>query len=135
MFSPETLRQLVFPWHKKIVETIHRNSKYAILHSCGDISDVIDDIVFDMKYDAKHSFEDLIIPVEKAYELWHDKIAILGGIDMDFLVRSKPEEINLRAKKILEKTGSKSYALGSGNSIPTYVPFENYLAMIDAINE
>ncbi|MDP2336199.1 MAG: uroporphyrinogen decarboxylase family protein [Bacteroidota bacterium] len=135
MLSPETLRQHVFPWHKRMVEAIHRNSKYAILHSCGNLTDVIDDIVEDLKYDAKHSFEDTILPIEKAWELWHDRIAIMGGIDMDFLVRGEPEKIKVRCRKMLAMTGSTAYALGSGNSIPAYVPIENYLAMIEVVNE
>ncbi|HCY40496.1 MAG TPA: hypothetical protein DHV48_03960 [Prolixibacteraceae bacterium] len=135
MLSPEMLRQFVFPWHKKIVETIHQKGKYAILHSCGNLSEVMDDIVDDMNYDAKHSYEDNILVVEQAWKLWHEKIAILGGIDMDFLVRSEPEAIRKRSRNLLELTGSQAYALGSGNSIPTYVPIDNYLAMIQTINK
>ena len=33
---------------------------------------------------------------------------------------------------MLEKTGGKGYALGTGNSIPEYVPYEGYFAMIAA---
>ncbi len=135
MLAPETLRQYVIPWHKKMVDAIHQNGKYAILHSCGNLNEVIDDIVGDMKYDAKHSFEDNIIPVEQAWKLWHDRIAIMGGIDMDFLVRNEPEAIKERGRKILTLTGSEAYALGSGNSIPAYVPIENYLAMVEVVNE
>jgi len=65
ILSPDMLRQFVFPWHKRIVEAIHRNGKYAILHSCGNLMDVMDEIVDELKYDAKHSFEDNILPVEK----------------------------------------------------------------------
>ena len=135
ILSPDMLHQFVFPWHKRIVEAIHRNGKYAILHSCGNLSDVIDDIVDELKYDAKHSFEDNILPVEEAWKIWHERIAILGGIDMDFLVRSEPEVIKERCRKLLELSGSEAYALGSGNSIPTYVPIENYLAMIEIIKD
>lgn len=135
MLSPDTLRQFVFPWQKKIVETIHQNNKFAILHSCGNIAAVIDDIVKEMKFDAKHSFEDNVIPVEQAWENWNDKIAILGGIDVDFLTRKTPQEIKARSRELLEITGLKAYALGSGNSIPPYVPINNYLAMIEVINE
>jgi len=133
LFAPETLRQLVFPWQKKTVGAIHGNGKYAVLHSCGNIAAVMDDIIDDMKFDAKHSYEDIIIPVEKAYELWGNRIAVAGGIDMDFLVRRTPEEIKARAENLLLLTKSKGYALGSGNSIPPYVPAENYLAMISVI--
>lgn len=135
MLSPETLRQLVFPWHKKMVEAIHRNGKYAILHSCGNLANVMDDVIDEMRYDAKHSFEDLILPVERAWESYHQRIAILGGIDIDFLVRSGTDAIKSRSLNMLDISGSEGYALGSGNSIPTYVPIENYLAMIEAVNE
>ncbi|MBC8400467.1 MAG: hypothetical protein H8E14_03155 [Candidatus Marinimicrobia bacterium] len=135
MFPPEMLQRWVFPWHKKMVATIHNAGKPAILHSCGQLKDVMNDIIGELRYDAKHSFEDEILPVEDAYDLWADRIAILGGIDMDFLARGTPEEIVKRSKKMLEKgLDNGGYALGSGNSIPEYIPDENYLAMISTVN-
>lgn len=131
MLDLEALRKYVFPWHKKIVEVIHKAGKPAILHSCGYMNDVMEDIIYDMKYDGKHSFEDGIIPVEEAINKWGDEIAIMGGIDLDFLVRSTPELIRTRAGKLLAQTENKGgYALGSGNSIPEYVPDQNYFSMI-----
>ncbi len=135
MFDPDTLRQYVFPWHKKMVEAIHHESKPAILHSCGNLAAIMDDIIDDLKYDAKHSYEDAILPVEQAYEKWGNRIAILGGIDIDFLVRRNPQEITERAKALLVQTSCKGYALGSGNSIPPYIPVENYMAMIQSFDD
>lgn len=135
MLSPEMLKRWVFPWHKKIVSAIHNSGKHAILHSCGNLKSIMPDIISDMKYDAKHSFEDLITPVEEAYDLWGGEIAILGGIDMDFLVRSSPKEIQERSLNLLKKSNQAGgYALGSGNSIPNYIPDDNYLAMISSVN-
>jgi uroporphyrinogen decarboxylase len=136
MLSPADLRRYVFPWHKKIAATIHAAGKPAILHSCGKLDEVMDDVIDDMKYDAKHSFEDVIMPIEEAYELWSDRIAILGGIDVDFICRSSPEQIRERCKGMLAKAEEKGgYALGTGNSVPEYVPYDNYLAMIDCVLE
>lgn len=133
MLSVNDMRKYVFPWHRKIVEVIHSSGKPAILHSCGNLEMVMDDIINDMKYDGKHSYEDNIMPVEEAYEKYGNKIAILGGIDLDFICRSTPEVVYNRSAAMLEKTSFKGgYALGSGNSIPYYVPNENYLAMIAA---
>jgi uroporphyrinogen decarboxylase len=89
-----------------------------------------------MEYDAKHSYEDAIIPVERAYACWGKRIAILGGVDLDFICRSTPLQITQRCKVMLalsEKEGG--YALGTGNSVPEYVPYENYQAMISTINQ
>ena len=133
MISPEALRKFIFPWHKKMVETIHSHGKPAILHSCGQVEDVMEDIIEDLKYDAKHSFEDIILPVEQVYERWGNRIAILGGFDIDYLSRSKPEVVYQRAKAILEQTRKRGgYALGTGNSITNYIPMENYYAMASA---
>ena len=130
MLSVEDMRRYVFPWHKKIAETIHKAGKPALLHSCGNLTQVMDDIINDMKYDAKHSFEDNIMPVEEAYERWGSRIAILGGIDVDFICRSAPEEVFERSRAMLKRAEERGgYALGSGNSIPYYVPVENYFAM------
>ena len=69
--------------------------------------------------------------MEDAYERWGKRIAILGGIDLDFLCRSTPEQITARAQAMLDRAASRgSFALGSGNSIPYYVPDDNYFAMI-----
>lgn len=135
MISPSHLRKYVFPYYKKIIEIAHQKGLPVILHSCGNLKEVMDDIIYDMKFDAKHSYEDKIMPVEQAYDTYFPKISILGGIDVDFVCRSSKEEITKRCINMIEKTLDKGgYALGTGNSVPYYVPVENYFAMIDVIN-
>jgi uroporphyrinogen decarboxylase len=130
MISETHLREYVIPWHKEIVRIIHDAGKPAILHSCGNVEHVMDDII-KIGYEAKHSYEDNIIPVEEFYPRYNGRIAVLGGIDLDFVCRSTPDEIYTRSRKMVDSSPS-GYALGSGNSIPQYVPVENYMAMIAA---
>jgi uroporphyrinogen decarboxylase len=133
MLPPDLMRRYVFPWHRRIVEVIHAAGKPAILHSCGKLDAVMDDIIDDMRYDGKHSYEDAICPVEEAYERWGARIAVLGGIDLDFVCRRTPEEITARSRAMLDRAAARGgYALGTGNSVPEYVPQEHYLAMIRA---
>lgn len=131
MLPPDQMRNLVFPWHKQLVRAAHAAGKPAILHSCGYMTDVMADIIDDMKYDGKHSYEDVIRPVEDVYDQYHDRIAILGGMDLDFVCRSEPDTIYERARRMLIR-GAGAYALGTGNSVAEYVPDENYFAMIRA---
>jgi uroporphyrinogen decarboxylase len=133
MLDPDSMRKYVFPWHRKMVAAAHQQGKPVILHSCGNIYSMLDEIIETIGYDAKHSFEDVILPVEQAWQEWSGKIAIMGGIDMNFLATSSPEAIRERARQLLELTGNRSYALGSGNSIPEFIPVENFLAMISVI--
>jgi len=130
--SPDHMREYVFPWHKKIVELAHNAGIPAVLHSCGNVEDVFEDIIEDIGYDAKHSFEDNIVPVEESYHRWGGRIAIMGGIDVDYLVRADISDIKKRCRAMLDRSEKKGcYTLGSGNSIPDYVPFEKYLALLE----
>jgi uroporphyrinogen decarboxylase len=133
MLSPDLLRKYVFPWYQQIVSLAHHAGKPAILHSCGNIGAVMDDVIDEMKFDGKHSFEDTIQTVEDAYRQYHNRIAILGGIDVDFICRSSAKQIYERSKKMVAVSKQfGGYALGTGNSVPAYVPDSNYFALIQA---
>jgi len=131
LIAPTQLRKYVFPWYNECCRLAHESGRHTILHSCGAHREILSDIV-SMGIDARHSYEDKILPVEQAYKEYAGRLAVLGGIDVDFLCRRSPEEIRARARKLLDETQSVGYALGSGNSIPAYVPDENYLAMTGA---
>lgn len=136
MLSPAQLREYVFPWHKRFAEVVHASGKPIILHSCGHPGEIMEDVIEDIKFDGRHSYEDTIQPVEDAYQHYGKRIAILGGIDVDFVCRSSPDEVYRRSKAMLEMAAEQgSYALGTGNSVPDYVPDENYSAMVWAAVE
>lgn len=129
--SPEYLRKLVIPWHKKYAEIAHKKNKLYLFHCCGNISNVIDDFIYDVKIDAFHSFQDEIIPVWEFKEKYGDKVAVLGGVDVNKLVTYNEESLRKYVREILDKCMPYRYALGSGNSITNYIPVENYLIMLD----
>ena len=82
--------------------------------------------------DAKHSFEDKILPVEQAYQRWGKEIGIIGGLDMDLITRGSEEDIRRRTREILDVCGPEGgYALGTGNSVADYVPARNFMIMVD----
>ena len=133
MLTPEQMREHVVPWHRAIVATAHRAGKPAILHSCGNLESLMDDIVEDIGFDGKHSYEDAILPVEDFYERFGRRIAVLGGMDVDFLIRNPPETVAARARAMLDRAAERGgYALGTGNSVPEYLPDEQYFAMARA---
>ena len=129
--SPADLRKYVFPWHRRIVETIHGCGMPAILHSCGNMSALWEDVIA-LGYDAKHSYEDAIAPVEQEYEKYAGRIAVLGGMDIDYVCAHPVAEIRRRAGAMLKRAADRGgYALGMGSAVPDYVPQDSFLAMID----
>ena len=131
MLSTAAMRQYVFPWQAKIVEAIHGRGKPAILHSCGNRAAILEDVLA-CGWDAIHSFEDAIEPVWDAKAKCGDRVALLGGFDVDKLCRMSEAGVRAHTRFLFERCApGGGWALGSGNSIPAYVPVGNYLAMLD----
>jgi len=133
LFSPETIRSYIMPQYKQIIHLIHSHQKLFLWHSCGCIFDIMDEMI-ELGIDAKHSNEDQIAPFDKWIDLYSEKIGLVGGIDVNLLCQEEPGDIK---QKVIEdgkrfRQTARGYALGSGNSIPDYVPVDGYLAMIEA---
>ncbi|MGQ9537803.1 MAG: uroporphyrinogen decarboxylase family protein [Actinomycetota bacterium] len=132
MLSPRWMRQWVIPHLKRFAEACHRHGKPFLLHSCGQIDALMEDLIETVGIDARHSFQDNIEPVEEVYRKYHDRIAILGGVDVDLLARGTPEQVRRRTREILEACApSGGFCMGSGNSLTNYIRIENYYAMLD----
>jgi uroporphyrinogen decarboxylase len=131
MIAPASLREYVFPWHKKMVEVAHAAGKPVMLHACGNLREVMDDLI-GLGLDAKHSFEDVIQPVADFKRQYGSRIAALGGIDVDRLTRDSEQDLRRYVRRVIEACApGGGWALGSGNSIANYIPAKNYLAMLD----
>jgi uroporphyrinogen decarboxylase len=70
--------------------------------------------------------------VEQTQADYGQRIAVLGGIDLDFLCRADESALRRRVRTTLEKChAGGGYLLGTGNSVANYLPLENYLIMLD----
>jgi len=132
LISPEDIRKFFLPWHKKYSKQIHDIGKPYFLHSCGELSRIMDDLIDDVKIDGKHSFQDNILPITEAKKIWGDRICLMGGVDVDKLTRYSVDDLRKYVRKIIDicSPGGR-FVIGAGNSITSYIPLENYLTMID----
>lgn len=135
LLEPDTIRKYIFPQYKRIIDLVHTSGKKFLFHSCGCIFEIMDDLI-NLGIDAKHSNEDQIAPFEKWIELYNNRIGLFGGIDVNILCQHSYNEVYkfVLEKGTLYRQIAKGYGLGSGNSIPGYVPVEGFLAMVDAAN-
>jgi uroporphyrinogen decarboxylase len=132
MVSAADMREFVLEGHKKLARMAHDAGRLYLLHACGNLSDIMDDLIDDVKIDAKHSFEDTIEPVTDAKRAYGDRLSLIGGIDVNFLCLADEPAIRRRVRETLEvcQPGG-GYLLGTGNSVANYIPVDNYLAMLD----
>jgi uroporphyrinogen decarboxylase len=132
MISPDLMRRFVFPWQKRLAAIAHAHDMPFLLHSCGNLEAIMDDLIDDVGIDAKHSFEDAIMPVAEVKRRYGDRVALLGGVDVDVLCRCTEDEVRAYTRRVIEACApGGGWALGTGNSVANYIPVGNYLAMLD----
>lgn len=55
-----------------------------------------------------------IIPIEDIYDEYNNKIAILGGVGVEFFNNNKPLPVYNRCRTLFSHTNNKGFALGTG---------------------
>lgn len=134
LLSPDDIRAHIIPQYRRIVDLVHAHKKPFLLHSCGNLLGVFDDIITGAGIDAKHSNEDEIAPFSAWVNGYGTRIGNFGGIDLNVLVlQSGPEIQKYVSNTLTLARGNGGVAIGSGNSIPEYVPAQGYLAMVNTV--
>ncbi len=136
MLEPDIIRQHIFPQYKRVIDLVHSSGKKFLLHSCGCIFPLMDEII-SLGIDAKHSNEDQIAPFIEWIEKYSTRIGLFGGFDLNLIILNKPEEVYRNVLKMgtLYRAKANGYGLGSGNSIPGYIPVDGFMAMVEAVKE
>ena len=137
LLSAEDVRKYIVPQYKRIVDLVHANGKPFLLHSCGCIFGVMDDIITNAGIDAKHSNEDVISPYSRWIDDYGSRIGNFGGLDMDVLCDSSSVDLVPYTTTVyrLCDTKGRGTAIGSGNSIPDYVSPSRFSTMLDTVRK
>jgi uroporphyrinogen decarboxylase len=66
----------------------------------------------------------------KVKKQWGDRICMIGNVSNELLRSGSREDIVNRVKALLKEVApGGGFALGSGNSVPNWAKYENYLTM------
>lgn len=60
LLQPDVIRKNIIPVYAEIIRQAYGVNKPFLLHSCGQIYDITDDLINAAKIDAKHSNEDQV---------------------------------------------------------------------------
>lgn len=133
LLSPKAYREYLFPWYEKIGALCRKMEVPYMYHSDGKLWEVLDDLS-KCGINAIHPIEPKAMDIVEVKEEYGDTFCILGGVNLDYpLSRGTPEEVEREVKRLVKEIApGGGYCLGSSNSIPEYVPLENYKAMLEA---
>lgn len=135
--SPTLLRKHCFPWFRKIGLLAKRKGIPYIYHSDGDLWEVMEDLIDDIGFNALQPIEPKAMDIRECKEKIGDRVCLIGNVDLGYtLTRGTPEEVREEVRCLIRDIApGGGYCVGSSNTVPSYVPLENYRAMIDATFE
>jgi hypothetical protein len=138
--SPETYDRMWLPYYKKVNNWIHQNTNWKTFkHSCGAVEPLMSHFI--------ESGFDIINPVQinatgmdpgKLKEKYGDKLVFWGGgVDTQgTFAFGTPGQVKEQVKSqcgILNNNGG--FVFNTVHNIQANVPFENVVAMLDALKE
>ncbi len=134
MFSARHLRQLIAPYLKRIVDEAHRHGLLYIKHIDGDIRSHLPVLVDEVGIDGLHAIEpDAGMDIFDLKQRYGKRLALLGNLDCDLLVRGGPEQIDRTVQELMQRVApGGGYVFSTSNSVLMDVPPANLEAMTQA---
>ncbi len=133
---PEMLKELWFTRYKKIMDPIKSAGIAVMCHSDGKIDDIVPWLI-DYGVDALNPMDPYCVDYRDYKRRFGDRIALWGNIDLTFpLSLGKPADVEKDIQEHMEvmKPGY-GYICSSSHSIVNYIPYENWVTMINAIHK
>jgi uroporphyrinogen decarboxylase len=132
LVSPAMYRRYIRPFHRRIVEMAKHHGKPTMLHCCGSVYPLIDELI-EMGLNILNPIQPTAknMHPENLAEEFGGRIAFHGGIDVQqFMPNATPQEVREKADYTSEVLGSRGgYILSGSHHFQADVPIENVLAL------
>ncbi|MDR3135124.1 MAG: hypothetical protein LBU69_03405 [Deltaproteobacteria bacterium] len=127
--SVKHLEKYVFPWYKEIANRCHKAGKIFFLHSDGKLDALLPSFI-NMGLDVIQPIDPTCNDIAKIKTKVEGKLCVVGNVPNDMLQEAGPEEIKAYVRALLANVApGGGFMLGSGNSVPDWAKYENYLAL------
>ncbi len=133
LVNPKHLRKYVFPWYERIAERVKARDRPLILHSDGCLYPILEDLVR-IGFNAIHPIEPKAMDIQRVRKIVGPSVCLIGNVDLAFpLGTGTPADVDAAVRDLIRTMAPDGgYCISSGNSVPEYIPYENWLAMRNA---
>jgi uroporphyrinogen decarboxylase len=132
---PDMLKELWFTRYRRIMDPIKSAGIAVMCHSDGKVDELLPWII-DYGVDAFNPMDPYCVDYRDYKRRFGDRITLWGNIDLTFpLSMGKPADVENDIREHMEvmKPGN-GYICSSSHSIVNYIPYENWVTMVNAIH-
>lgn len=136
IMSPDIWRKFIKPRLSKMFERIKASGKVVALHSCGNITKILDDLI-NIGLDIYQTVQPEIYDIKHLKKRYGKDLTFWGGISTQHLLPfATPDQLKSCVKKtlnIMSKHGG--YIASPTHKVLPDVPAENIFALIEVLKE
>ncbi|HUT25754.1 MAG TPA: uroporphyrinogen decarboxylase family protein [Sumerlaeia bacterium] len=132
IFSRDLFRNLYLPFYEELVDHCHSAGMHFWLHSCGAITDVVEDLV-SIGVDVLHPIQPVAMDQEAIARKYRGRISFLAGIDVQRLLpNGSVKDVEEGARGLIDAFDSEEGGciLAASNGIMPETPLENIEAWL-----
>jgi len=105
--------------------------KYQVIHSCGDISELIDDLI-SLGVDCLNPFQPEVLDVTSLIPKYRGRVAFHGGLSTQQLLPHASEvAVRAECRRLLALGRDGGYVFAPAHAVAGDVPLANMLAFIE----
>ena len=130
MIAPEMWRELFKPGFCRLAGRAHAKGMYVFMHSCGKITDIIEDLI-ECGIDCLQFDQPTLHGIDNLAERFAGRVTFWCPVDIQRTLQTRaPELIRKEAKEMIDKLGGKG-----GGFIATYYSSKEALGLPPQIQD
>jgi uroporphyrinogen decarboxylase len=134
IMGPRLWREFIKPYIERIYERVRSAGKYVMIHSCGDVREILPDLV-EAGLNVFNPFQPEVMDVFETKKRYFGKLSFNGAISVQHLLpHGTPEQVRTETRRLLDTLGAGGgYIASPSHAIPSDVPIENIVALIETL--
>lgn len=134
LFSPAMFRRYFAPRLARIVGEARSLGLDVFLHSCGDVSSILEDICA-TGVQVFNPFQPEVMDMVAVAQRFRGRLAFYGGISTQYtLPYGPPQDVRAEVRRMVSLfKDSGGYILAPAHAVQADVPIENIIALLDEV--
>jgi len=137
MFPLKVWENFFLPKWKQLFDTVHNGGASAMLHSCGDVSSIIHQLI-EAGLDVLNPVQPQAMKIDEIGKNYSGKICFFGGVDVQgTLPKGTEQEVENEVRHLIWTLGDSNggYIGGTSHTILPDTPLANIRAMYRAFDK